>query len=121
MTVHGQVWLRGTGNIIYQHMPVKVRLEGQEELLRGSSHVEEPHHTVSPAAQRHSRVFLWGPVRTASGMYTIYGIPCFAAPSGGGFLGNRFEDIKMYLNLSYNSWLATDSDYFYDSRNRWLL
>jgi hypothetical protein len=52
---------------------------------------------------------------------TIYGIPCFAAPSGGGFLGNRFEDIKMYLNLSYNSWLATDSDYFYDSRNRWLL
>jgi len=64
---------------------------------------------------------LRGSGSVASGMYTIYGIPCFAAPSGGGFLGNRFEDIKMYLNLSYNSWLATDSDYFYDSRNRWLL
>lgn len=59
--------------------------------------------------------------RNCYGDCKIYGIPCFAAPSGGGFLGNRFEDIKMYLNLSYNSWLATDSDYFYDSRNRWLL
>ena len=55
-------------------MPVKVRVEGHEELLRGSSHVEYPHYTVSPAAERLSRVVLWGPAQTASGMYTIFGI-----------------------------------------------
>jgi len=29
-------------------MPVKVRIEGHEELLRGSFHAEDPHYTTSP-------------------------------------------------------------------------
>jgi len=55
-------------------MCVKARIEIHEELLCGSSHVEEPYHTASPAAQRHLRVFLWGPVQTVSHMYTIFEI-----------------------------------------------
>ena len=39
---------------IYQHVPVKVRIEGHEELLCGSFHAEDPHYTTSPtqACQR---------------------------------------------------------------------
>ena len=62
----------GACGCAYQHMLVNVRIEIHEELLRGSSHEEEPYHTASPAAERLSRVVLWGPVRTASRMYTIY-------------------------------------------------
>ena len=65
------LWLRGSPHSAYQHMLVKVRIEIHVELLRGSFHVEKPYHTASPAAQRHSRVILWGPVQTASRMHTI--------------------------------------------------
>jgi len=56
-------------------MPVKVRVEVHEEWLRGSSHVEDPHYTVSPAAQRLLWVVLWGPAQTASVMYTLDEMP----------------------------------------------
>ncbi len=39
----------------YQRMPVKVRIAVHEELLCGSSHVEDPHHTASPGGKRRQR------------------------------------------------------------------
>ena len=87
--------------LVQQHMPVKVRIEGHEELLCGSSHAGESHYTVSPAAERLSRVFSLGSGSNGVGHVHVRCNWLFGTPHPcGGFGAHSGEGACVILEIN---------------------